>query len=91
MSDSDFEPEEIDTPQLVLETYTTSHSHKNPRLEYFKEIIRKNQGKNKIPLQDLEFYQQKILSQIPLPEITRKKVREFVKTQKWKKSSGQRP
>ena len=86
---SDSEEEEInDTPELVLETYTTSHSHKNPRLEHFKNIIRKNQGKNRIPLKDLEFYQEKILSQIPLPEITRKKVRNFVKAQKWKKVQG---
>ena len=89
MSDSEEEEEEITgIPQLVLETFTTSHPRKNPRLEHFKKIMRKNQGKNQIPLKDLEFYQEQILSQIPHEEITRKKVREFVKTQKWKKVRG---
>ena len=90
MSDSEEEEEEeiINTPQIIRETYTTWHSHKNPRLEHFKDIIRKNQGKNQIPLKDLEFYQEQILSQIPLNQITRKKVRDFVKAQKWKKVQG---
>ena len=89
---SDSEEEEInDTPEIIRETYTTSHSQINPRLEHFKNIIRKNQGKNQIPPKDLEFYQEQILSQIPRDEITRKKVRDFVKAFKWKKSSGQRP
>ena len=90
MSDSDSDPEEelFETPQLVLETYKTSRLQKNPRLEHFKNIIRQNQGKNKIPLPDLEFYQEQILAQIPREEITRKKVREFVKKSKWKKVRG---
>ena len=90
-SDSDSDPEEelFETPQLVLETYKTSRLQKNPRLEHFKNIIRQNQGKNnKIPLPDLEFYQEQILAQIPREEITRKKVREFVKKSKWKKVRG---
>ena len=57
---------------------------KNPRVEYFKEIIRKNQGKNQLPLKDLEFYKSEILSQIPLAQITRKKVRDFCKASRWK-------
>ena len=77
-----------DTPEIIRETHTTWHSHKNPRLEHFKNIIRKNQGKNQIPLKDLEFYQEQILSQIPREEITRKKVRDFVKAFKWKKVQG---
>ena len=87
MSDSDSDPAEelFETPQLVRETFTTSRVKKNPRLEHFKNIMRQNQGKNKIPLPDLEFYQEQILAQIPREEITRKKVREFVKTQGWKK------
>ena len=91
MSDSDSDPEEelFETPQLVLETFKSSRLQKNPRLEHFKNIIRQNQGKNKIPLPDLEFYQEQILSQIPREEITRKKVREFVKNQGWKKSQGE--
>ena len=92
MSDSDSEEEEIGAPEgapeLVLETFTTSRLQKNPRLEHFKNIIRQNQGKNQILLQDLEFYQEKILAQIPREEITRKKVREFVKKSKWKKVRG---
>ena len=84
MSDSDSDPQE-NVPELVLETFHTSRVKKNPRLEHFKNIIRQNQGKNKIPLPDLEFYQEQILSQIPREEITRKKVREFVKNQGWKK------
>ena len=90
MSDSDSDPEEelFETPQLVLETYKTSRLQKNPRLEHFKNIIRQNQGKNKIPLPDLEFYQEQILAQIPREEMTRKKVREFVKKSKWKKVRG---
>ena len=90
MSDSDSDPAEelFETPQLVLETFHTSRVKKNPRLEHFKNIIRQNQGKNKIPLPDLEFYQEQILAQIPREEITRKKVREFVKTQGWKKVRG---
>ena len=73
MSDSEEEEEINDTPEIIRETYTTWHSHKNPRLEHFKDIIRKNQGKNQIPPKDLEFYQEQILSQIPRDEITRKK------------------
>ena len=90
MPDSDSNPEEelFETPQLVRETFTTTRLKKNPRLEHFKNIIRQNQGKNKIPLPDLEFYQEQILAQIPREEITRKKVREFVKTQGWKKVRG---
>ena len=66
MSDSDADQEEIDnTPQIIRETHTTWHSHKNPRLEHYKNIIQKNQGKNQIPLKDLEFYQEQIPSQIP--------------------------
>ena len=90
-SDSDSDPAEelFETPQLVLETFKTSRLQKNPRLEHFKNIIRQNQGKHyKIPLPDLEFYQEQILAQIPREEITRKKVREFVKTQGWKKVRG---
>ena len=90
MSDSDSDPAEelFETPQLVRETFHTSRVKKNSRLEHFKNIIRQNQGKNKIPLLDLEFYQEQILAQIPREEITRKKVREFVKTQGWKKVRG---
>ena len=94
MSDSsDSDPEEEigapeGAPELVLETYKTFRLQKNPRLEHFKNIIRQNQGKNKIPLPDLEFYQEQILAQIPREEITRKKVREFVKKSKWKKVRG---
>ena len=90
MSDSDSTPEDefCEIPELVLETFHTSRVKKNPRLEHFKNIIRQNQGKNKIPLPDLEFYQEQILAQIPREEITRKKVREFVKTQGWKKVRG---
>ena len=90
MSASDSEEEEIPgTPKLVLETFTTSIPKKIPRLEHFKHIIKQNQGKtHKIPLKDLEFYQEQILSQIPREELTRKKVRQFVKTQKWKKVRG---
>ena len=57
---------------------------KIPRVEYFKEIIRKNQGKNQLPLKDFEFYKSEILSQIPLAQITRKKVRDFCKASRWK-------
>ena len=90
MSDSsDSDPEdEIGAPELVLETYKTFRLQKNPRLEHFKNIFRQNQGKNKIPLPDLEVYQEQILAQIPREEITRKKVREFVKKSKWKKVRG---
>ena len=88
MSDFDSDPAEelFETPQLVRETFTTSRPKKNSRLEHFKKVIRQQQGKsNKISLLDLEFYQEQILAQIPREEITRKKVREFVKTQGWKK------
>ena len=85
---SDSEEEINDTPEIIREIRTTSHSQINPRLEHFKNIIRKNQGKNQIPLKDLEFYQEQILSQIPRDEITRKKVRDFVKAFKWKKVQG---
>ena len=88
-SDSDSDPDPPEIPELVLETFHTSRVKKNPRLEHFKNIIRQNQGKHyKIPLPDLEFYQEQILAQIPREEITRKKVREFVKTQGWKKVRG---
>ena len=53
-SNSDPEEELFETPQLVLETYKASRLQKNPRLEHFKNIIRQNQGKNKIPLPDLD-------------------------------------
>ena len=88
MSDSDSDPDEelFETPQLVLETYKTSRLQKNPRLEHFKNIIRQNQGKNKIPLPDLEFYQEQILSQIPREEITRKKSGSLSKNPSGKKS-----
>ena len=72
------------SPQLVRETYTTGKVFKNPRVEYFKEIIRKNQGGNQLPLKDLEFYKSEILSQIPLAQITRKKVRDFCKASRWR-------
>ena len=85
-SDSDSE-EEFGQPQLVRETYTTSRPKPNPRLEHFKNVIRQNQGRNKIPLPDLQFYQEQILSQIPREEITRKKVREFVKNPSGKTSA----
>ena len=87
MSDSEDEDEdEIPhySPELVRETYTTNTVPKNPRVEYFKEIIRKNQGKNQLPLKDLEFYKSEILSQIPLAQITRKKVRDFCKASRWR-------
>ena len=85
MSDSDSEDEiHRYSPQLVRETYTTGRVFKNPRVEYFKEIIRKNQGQNQLPLKDLEFYKSEILSQIPLAQITRKKVRDFCKASRWK-------
>ena len=88
-SDSDSDPDPPEIPELVRETFHTSRVKKNPRLEHFKNIIRQNQGKHyKIPLPDLEFYQEQILAQIPREEITRKKVREFVKTQGWKKVRG---
>ena len=86
MSDSEDEIPRY-SPQLVRETYTTNTVPKNPRVEYFKEIIRKNQGKNQLPLKDLEFYKSEILSQIPLAQITRKKVRDFCKASRWR---GQR-
>ena len=91
MSDSDSTSEEelFETPQLVLETFKSSRLQKNPRLEHFKNIIRQNQGENKIPLPDLEFYQEQILSQIPREEITRKKVREFVQNPRVEKSQGE--
>ena len=85
MSDSEDEDEIPHySPQLVRETYTTNTVPKNPRVEYFKEIIRKNQGKNQLPLKDLEFYKSEILSQIPLAQITRKKVRDFCKACNWR-------
>ena len=83
MSDSEDEIPRY-SPQLVRETYTTGRVFKNPRVEYFKEIIRKNQGQNQLPLKDLEFYKSEILSQIPLAQITRKKVRDFCKASRWK-------
>ena len=90
MSDSDSEEEEIPgTPELVLKTFTTSIPKKNPRLEHFKHIIKQNQGKTyKIPLKDLEFYQEQILSQIPREELTRKKNPTVCKNSKMEKSSG---
>ena len=57
---------------------------KIPEWNISKEIIRKNQGKNQLPLKDLEFYKSEILSQIPLAQITRKKVRDFCKASRWK-------
>ena len=88
---SDSEEEVIHySPQLVRETYYTwKRFTKNPRLEHFKQIIRKNQGKNQLPLKDLEFYQSKILSQIPLAQITRKKVRDFCKKYRWKTNGNE--
>ena len=83
MSDSEDEIPRY-SPQLVRETYTTNTVPKNPRVEYFKEIIHKNQGKNQLPLKDLEFYKSEILSQIPLAQITRKKVRDFCRASSWK-------
>ena len=83
MSDSEDEIPRY-SPQLVRETYTTGRVFKNPRVEYFKEIIRKNQGQNQLPLKDLEFYKSEILSKIPLAQITRKKVRDFCKASRWK-------
>ena len=41
-------------------------------------------GKKKLPLKDLEFYKSEILSQIPLAQITRKKVRDFCKASRWR-------
>ena len=88
-SDSDSNPDPPEIPELVLETFHTSRVKKNPRLEHFKNIIRQNQGRTtRFSLPDLEFYQEQILAQIPREEITRKKVREFVKTQGWKKVRG---
>ena len=84
MSDS----EDDFKPQLVLEAFTTSMPRRNPRLDHFIDIIYKNKGGNKLPLTDLEFYKDQILSQIPLSELTRKKVLEFVKANKWKKVRG---
>ena len=40
--------------------------------------------KNQLPLKDLEFYKSEILSQIPLAQITRKKVRDFCKASRWR-------
>ena len=48
-----------------------------------KKSSAKNQGKNQLPLKDLEFYKSEILSQIPLAQITRKKVRDFCKACHW--------
>ena len=86
MSDSEDEDEIPHySPQLVRETYTTNTvSKKIPEWNIFKEIIRKNQGKNQLPLKDFEFYKSEILSQIPLAQITRKKVRDFCKASRWK-------
>ena len=80
MSDSEDE-DEIPrySPQLVRETYTTNTVPKNPRVEYFKEIIRKNQGKNQLPLKDLEFYKSEILSKFHLLKSLGKKSEIFAK------------
>ena len=62
---------------------------KIPDWNISKKLFGSNREKsNKISLSDLEFYQEQILAQIPREEITRKKVREFVKTQGWKKVRG---
>ena len=84
MSDSEEEEEIDDSPQLIRETRNTWRRFENPRLEHFKQIIRKNQGKNQLPLKDLEFYQSKILSQIPREKLTKKLVRDFCKINRWK-------
>ena len=90
MSDSEEEAEAIDdSPQLIRETRTTWRRFENPRLKHFQNIIRKNQGKNQLPLKDLEFYQNQILSQIPLAQITRKKVRDFCKISRWKTNGNE--
>ena len=90
MSDSDSDPDPPEIPELVLETFHTSRVKKNPRLEHFKNIIRQNQGKHyKIPLPDLEFYQEQILAQIPREEITRKKSQGVCQNPRVEKSQGE--
>ena len=92
MSDSDSDPAEelFETPQLVLETFKTSRLQKNPRLEHFKNIIRQNQGKHyKIPLPDLEFYQEQILAQIPRGRNHEKKSQGVCQNPRVEKKSGE--
>ena len=57
---------------------------KIPEWNISKKSSAKIRGQNQLPLKDLEFYKSEILSQIPLAQITRKKVRDFCKASRWK-------
>ena len=80
MSDSEDE-DEIPrySPQLVRETYTTNTVPKNPRVEYFKEIIRKNQGKTNFHSKILNFTNPKFFPKFHLLKSPGKKSEIFAK------------
>ena len=86
MSDSEDEDEIPHySPELVRETYTTNTVPKKSTSGIFqRNYPAKIRGQNQLPLKDLEFYKSEILSQIPLAQITRKKVRDFCKASRWK-------
>ena len=78
MSDSEDEIHRY-SPQLVRETYTTGKVFKNPRVEYFKEIIRKNQGKTNFHSKILNFTNPKFSPKFHLLKSHGKKSEIFAK------------
>ena len=71
-------------PNLLEKLIPPTQFQKIPEWNILKKSSAKIQGKNQLPLKDLEFYKSEILSQIPLAQITRKKVRDFCKASRWK-------
>ena len=83
MSDSEDEIPRY-SPQLVRETYTTNTVPKNPRVEYFKEIIRKIRGKTNFHSKILNFINPKFSPKFHLLKSPGKKVRDFCKASRWR-------
>ena len=71
-------------PNLSEKLIPPTQFQKIPEWNILKKLSAKIRGKNQLPLKDLEFYKSEILSQIPLAQITRKKVRDFCKASRWK-------
>ena len=90
MSDSEDEIPRY-SPQLVRETYTTGRVFKNPRVEYFKEIIRKIRGKTNFHSKILNFTNLKFFPKFHLLKSHGKKSEIFAKPPAGKSTATSTP
>ena len=82
MSDSEMKSPAI--PRTCQRNLYHQHSSKKSSSGTFQRNHPQKSGEKPTSTQDLEFYKSEILSQIPLAQITRKKVRDFCKASRWR-------